>query len=72
MTEHNHRRGTRGKRNRHQHGCAGTGTLPPGLGKVWQRIVHGEMRALTRTLIGRERFDELPNRTPRFVKYDYW
>ncbi len=72
MTEHNHRRGTRGSRNRRQSGCPWTGRLHPGAGKEWQRVYWGEYRALERKLIHHGRAEDIPLRHLHSIAWEYW
>lgn len=70
LTEHNHRRGSRGRRCRSAFWSFGG--MPSGEAKEWQRIAHGERRALVRQLISAERFDDIPANTPKHIRWDYW
>lgn len=72
MTEHNHRRGTRGPRDRSGGRRWGWGGMPSGEAKEWQRIHHGEVRAEVRDAMHAGNYDELPPDRPRTIRWDYW
>ena len=72
MTEHNHRRGTRGRRNRHLRGDCCAGRLPPGVGKCWQRVYWGEYRALEHKLLHHGRPEDIPLRHLHSIAWEYW
>jgi hypothetical protein len=67
VTEHNHRRGTRGR----GHGCR-YGSLPAHCAEFWQRRAHRKRRMLVGRLVHGERYDDIPENTPKHVRWDYW
>ena len=71
MTEHNHHRGTRGRRG-FAHGLGSWGGLPRGQGKAWQRIAHHKRRALERSLLIKHKAEALLDKVIRHIRWDYW
>lgn len=66
MTEHNHRRGTRGNKTRR-----GWLMMAPHYCEWWQRYRHKQRRGLVRKLIATEP-DDIPGNTPKHIRWDYW
>jgi len=67
VTEHNHRRGTRGRS-----GGTRYGTMPAHMTEFWQRREHRKRRGLVHKLLVHGRIDDIPGNTPRHIRWDYW
>ncbi len=71
MTEHNHRRGTRG-RGRRRGSRSHYGGMVAHYTEWWQRRAHKKRRQLVRKLLIHERADDIPGNTPKHIRWDYW